>query len=146
MKELILIDASMAASWVIPDEYNPISKALLDSLMAREYRPVGIALFWYEFRNILVSNTRRRKIDKNDLMIFLQDIRHIGIETKAMEDDALILQLAFEHHLSAYDAAYLALAVQEKATLATNDKKLARAVLAEKLELRTALDDGALKA
>jgi len=114
MKMPIVIDASMAASWIIPDEYNPISQALLDDLMDEKYRPLSIPLFWYEFRNILVTNARKRRIDKNDLLIFLQDIRQIGIETKAMDNDALILQLAFEHNLSAYDAAYLALAVQEK--------------------------------
>jgi len=142
MKTPIVIDASMAASWVIPNEQNLLSQALLDDLSAGKYQPIGIALFWNEFRNILVTNVRKRRIDKNDLLIFLRDIRYIGIEVKAMDDDALILHLAFQHNLSAYDAAYLALAVQERAALATNDKKLARAVLAEGLKLRTALDNG----
>jgi len=142
MKTPIVIDASMAASWVIPDEQNLLSQALLDDLSAGKYQPIGIALFWNEFRNILVTNVRKRRIDKNDLLMFLQDIRHIGIEAKVMDDDVLILHLAFQHNLSAYDAAYLALAVQEKAILATNDKKLAQAVLMEGLKLRTSLDDG----
>jgi len=142
MKTPIVIDASMAASWVIPDEQNLLSQALLDDLSAGKYQPIGIALFWNEFRNILVTNVRKRRIDKNDLLIFLQDVRYIGIEAKVMDDDVLILHLAFQHNLSAYDAAYLALAVQEKAILATNDKKLAQAVLMEGLKLRTALDDG----
>jgi len=142
MKAPIVIDASMAASWVIPDEQNPLSQALLDDLSAEKYQPIGIALFWNEFRNILVTNVRKRRIDKNDLLMFLQDIRDIGIETKVMDDDALILHLAFQHNLSAYDAAYLALAVQENAIVATNDKKLVQAVLAEGLKLRSALDDG----
>jgi len=42
-----------------------------------------------------------------------------------LKDDELILHLTFQHNLSAYDAAYLALAVQENAIVATNDKKLA---------------------
>jgi len=59
---------------------------------------------------------------------------------RGLREPARIISLAIKHRLSAYDAAYLALAVKEGAILATNDRKLAQAAFAEGVELRTALE------
>ncbi|MBW9066117.1 PIN domain-containing protein [Rhizobium herbae] len=48
-----------------------------------------------------------------------------------MSKDALVVSLARKHQLSAYDAAYLALAITEGIPLATLDKKLQQAAVAE---------------
>jgi len=47
--------------------------------------------------------------------------------------------IARRHGLSAYDALYLALALELGAILATNDRQLVRAALAEGIELRSVL-------
>jgi len=46
-------------------------------------------------------------------------------------DDAAIVDLAMKHDLTAYDAAYLDLALRERLPLATLDRKLAAAARAE---------------
>jgi len=140
----VVIDASIAASWVIPDERNAAGEKFASELRSRKVQPITVALFWYEFRNILVTNARRGRISADQLSSFLQELRDIGIQTQQAEDDRLILSLALHHNLTAYDAAYLALAVSSNAILATNDRKLARAVIAAGVELRSALPEDVL--
>jgi len=140
MTRMIVIDASVAASWVIADEKSAAGRKLLDEFALKILRPITIPLFWNEFRNILVSNERRGRVRDGEPLLFLQEIRSIGIETRDMEHDALILSLSNEHALTAYDAAYLALAVQNEAMLATNDRQLARAAMHLNIGLRSGLN------
>jgi len=140
MKLLIVIDASAAASWVIEDEQSAAGQKLLEGVKSDQFQPITVALFWDEFRNILVTNERRGRLVAGTPLLRLQEIRKIGIQTHTMDDDALILNLATRHDLSAYDAAYLALALTQSAVLATNDRKLAHAAMRSGLAVRTALN------
>jgi len=132
----VVIDASMAASWTVDDEKTEIGDSILDEV--KDGQPIAPSLFWHEYRNILVSNQRRGRIAKERVYVLLQEIRLLKIEERN-PDDKSVISLAFRHDITAYDAAYLALAVRDYAVLATNDRKLARAALAEGLELLTTL-------
>ncbi|WP_246621416.1 PIN domain-containing protein [Rhizobium laguerreae] len=57
----------------------------------------------------------------------------LQLRTVSSEDHLPILRLAGKYQLSAYDAAYLALAVAENISLATLDAGLERAASAERL-------------
>ena len=50
-----------------------------------------------------------------------------------LDDNFAVLLLAQRHNLTAYDAAYLELALREKALLATLDRRLAEAGRIERL-------------
>ena len=50
-----------------------------------------------------------------------------------LDDNFAVLSLAQRHNLTAYDAAYLELALREKAILATLDRRLAEAGRIERL-------------
>jgi len=76
---------------------------------------------------------------KQDIPGLLQKVRALGIEEHRIDDDELVISTVFQHNLSAYDAAYLALAIQANAILATNDRQLARAADAVNVKLRTVL-------
>jgi len=67
-------------------------------------------------------------------------MRALGIEELEVPNDDIVLTLGLRHGLTGYDASYLALAIEERAILATNDKQLAQAALREGLGLRTMLD------
>jgi len=134
----IVIDSSMAATWTLNDEKTETSDKILHEV--KSAYPIAPVLLWHEYRNILVTNVRRGRISSDSIFSLLQGLRDIGIVTQAVEDDRLILSLALHHNLTAYDAAYLALAVNTNAILATNDRKLARAAITAGLELRSALD------
>jgi len=133
----MVIDASMAAAWALDDEKSAASEHILYE--SRHFSRITTSLFWHEFRNILVINQKRGRVARAEIPTLLSRIRSLGIEECGFDDDEWIVSLALQHALSAYDAAYLALAGQTHALLATNDRKLARAASASGIELRTVL-------
>ncbi len=55
-----VIDASVVASWILPDEKPRSDSDSLENLARHKlYAP---ALFWYELRNILLVSERRKRI------------------------------------------------------------------------------------
>ena len=62
-------------------------------------------------------------------------LRGLSLSTIAPPDDRSILTLAERHTLTAYDAAYLALALDRQLPLATLDRKLTEAAEREGLPL-----------
>jgi len=133
----IVIDASMAATWTLDDEKTESGDRILDEV--KQNHALTTSLFWHEYRNILVTNHRRGRLARNKVVILLDDNRALEIQEYPQTNDEMVISLALDHKLSAYDAAYLALAVQQNALLATNDVKLARAALAEGVEILTTL-------
>ncbi|MDE0459571.1 MAG: type II toxin-antitoxin system VapC family toxin [Chromatiales bacterium] len=128
-----VLDASVTACWCFPDETAPASDAAMDRL-PRDHAAVP-ALWWFEVRNILIVNERRGRIESADSDVFLNDLAHLPIRIERGPDERLVVALARKHRLTAYDAAYLDLAVRLTAPMATLDRALADAALAEGLEL-----------
>ena len=56
-----VLDASVAAAWVLPDEDAGVADVALDRLGAETAKVPG--LFWRELRNLLLSAERRGRID-----------------------------------------------------------------------------------
>ncbi|KXU37526.1 hypothetical protein AXK11_02190 [Cephaloticoccus primus] len=134
----IVIDASMAAAWTLDDEKSVAGERILHEV--RAFLRITTTLFWHEYRSILIANQKRRRVSQERIPAMLREVRALEIAEYQLDDDEVIIALAFQYNLSAYDAAYLALALKENAILATNDKKLAQAALTCGLELRTVLD------
>jgi len=134
----IVIDASMAISWLMEDERTPAGNKILAELTV--LTPIATPLLWHEVRNILVQNEKRGRLEAGGALPLLQSLQALGIKKCEDSTDERICALAFQHQLTAYDAAYLALALEYDAMLATNDRPLARAARASGLTLRTLLD------
>jgi len=134
----VVIDPSMAISWVLLDERSDLGDSILYETGGM--RRVTTGLLWYEYRSILVSNERRKRLNRSEVPACLAEIRLLRIQEYNLTDHEWIISLAFKHSLSAYDASYLALALQEESILATNDRRLAQAAFAEGVELRTTLE------
>jgi predicted nucleic acid-binding protein len=65
------------------------------------------------------------KLGSFDLVLEgLATLRKLNISTVAVEDDGVILDLARRYQLSADDAAYLALSLEQNLELATLDRQL----------------------
>lgn len=124
-----VIDASVAACWAFDDEDQPLARRVLDRL--RDERAIAPALWWFEMLNIMAVNERRGRLSAADAAGFLRIVGRLGIATDRTPDDAAILSLARRHRLTAYDAAYLELALREGVPLATLDQALARAAATE---------------
>jgi len=106
----IVIDASMAANWELDDEQNEAANQILDEI---RHRPlITTSIFWHEMRSIFLASEKRGRTEQGEPLRLLQHLRALGIKEQQGGGDALILGLASRYGLSAYDAAYLALAVQ----------------------------------
>jgi predicted nucleic acid-binding protein len=124
-----VVDASVAATWLLSDETSPVADAayalLLDDIA------LAPDLWRHEIRNILVVNERRGRIDAVHSGRALALLAALPIQLDHAADEAVIMALARRHRLTAYDASYLELAQREAAALATLDEALARAARTE---------------
>jgi predicted nucleic acid-binding protein len=126
-------DASIAAVWAFRDEDHPRADLALARLRTDE--ALVPALWWFEVRNILVVNERRKRITEGETAAFLRSLARLPITLDRTPEENEILRLARMHRLSVYDAAYLELAQRNRAELATLDADLMRAARAEGVPL-----------
>ncbi|WP_352862828.1 hypothetical protein [Mesorhizobium sp. M1329] len=70
---------------------------------------------------------RRGRITAGEAATTMARLRRLPLEYAGSGSDGAVLTLAGSHGLSAYDAAYLALAIETELPLATLDRKLALA-------------------
>lgn len=122
-----VLDASIAAAWILPDEENATADAILHRVAADG--AVAPSLIWHELRNILLMANRRARLAQEEIVPSLLRLRRLPIETVdvSASGDAKLIELAVKLGLTAYDAAYLALAEDRGLPLATADKMLRRA-------------------
>jgi len=128
-----VLDASITACWAFQDEDHPDAALALDRMRTEE--AVVPCLWWFEVRNILVVNERRRRIGESDTAAFLLNLSRIRVRLDRLPEGDAVLRLARTHRLSVYDAAYLELAQREGLPLATLDADLRRAAAEEGVAL-----------
>ncbi|MBY5815259.1 type II toxin-antitoxin system VapC family toxin [Rhizobium leguminosarum] len=126
-----VVDASVAAAWLLADEESRTAEEALSFLETED--ALVPDLFWHEMRNILLTAERRKRISNEDVLACLMRLTSLPLRTVSSENHLSILRLAGKYQLSAYDAAYLALAVAENVSLATLHARLERAASAENL-------------
>ena len=126
-----VLDASMTLSWAFEDEATPFTVAVLRSL--ETVHAVAPALWPFEVASVLSAAERLGRINAPEQAEFLERLRLLPIAIEHRPAAWLaqqILPLARTCQLSAYDAAYLELAVREGLPLATLDEDLRRAASA----------------
>jgi predicted nucleic acid-binding protein len=126
-----VLDGSVTMAWFFRDETNAYAEAVEDSLARAE--AMVPALWPLEVANTLVVGERRKRSTEAQAATWLSYLRALPIvvddETAARSwDDTL--NLARAHQLSAYDAAYLELALRRSLSLATLDDRLKDAAAA----------------
>jgi len=122
----IVVDCSVAASWILPDEYSGAAENLLGRLLQRKPRLVVPELWIYEVLNVLRSAVRRKRLTAAGARRAVTFLNRIPLERVPLKQglDTLVFERALEHNLSACDAAYVVLAETRGATLCTADKAL----------------------
>jgi predicted nucleic acid-binding protein len=123
-----VLDSSVTAVWALGNEDSTIAEAA--ALRLKQEAAIVPSVWWYEIRNLLVVNERRRRLTASDSALFLSLISAYPIRIEPAEDEQTIFQFARQYGLSFYDAAYLAVAHRHRAPLATLDKALQAAALA----------------
>ena len=132
MSELV-IDASMAMSWLLDDEHH----LLADKALSQIVETGGLVpwLWHLETRNALISAERRGRTSAVRVDELLNALKGLPIQTDESQNLEAVFVLARTHKLSFYDATYLELARRRKVSLATLDSALAKAAANEGLQL-----------
>jgi predicted nucleic acid-binding protein len=111
--EGLVIDSSVAIAWCFPDEQDHYSQTVLDALASE--RAIVPDLWHLEVANTLLVGERRKRSTQANTVTWFGFLASLPItvdeETKARAFGTTA-SLAREHHLSAYDAAYLELAIR----------------------------------
>jgi predicted nucleic acid-binding protein len=122
----LIVDASVAIAWVHPGQATLETSALLGRV--EQGTSLVVPAFWpVEVANALLVLERRGKLTAGERSIALEAL--LGLDDQIdheMSSRALtrLSQLAAEMKLSAYDAAYLELALRLKLPLACRDGPL----------------------
>ncbi len=130
-KDGFVPDSSVALAWCFPDEKAPYPQAVLDSLAT--VTAVVPSLWHLEIANALLTGERRQRCTQSDTLQWTTFLSSLPISVdpettaRAWND---ILVLARTHNLTAYDAAYLELALRRGLPLATLDAQLKVAAIA----------------
>lgn len=129
---MIVVDASIAASWCFEDEASGPGDELLDQVA--RLGAVVPSLWHLEIGNILRQAERRKRIAESSSQQKLQLLAGLPIETDAETSArawSATLLLARRHTLTVYDAAYLELALRRGLPLASKDHDLLAAAQSE---------------
>ncbi len=125
---MVVVDASLIVGSVSPDEISP--GALHRAGLAFEMGAIAPALFAYEVENVLVVKERRGSLSRADRERTSADIASLPIAIRPLDLDRIRRELgvlAARAGLTVYDAAYLDLAIETGAAMATLDGRLAAA-------------------
>jgi predicted nucleic acid-binding protein len=127
---LIVLDASLMVEWLLGDNRASVAR---DAYQALAGEPVRVPSHWpLEVSNALRSEIRAGKLPVAGFHRIIEalDALDVRVDTPMNLDEITPLaQFATTHELTAYDAAYVQLALQRGATLATLDgamRKVAR--------------------
>jgi predicted nucleic acid-binding protein len=124
-----VLDASVVLTWCFPDENTDLAQHVAD-----RFKKGDTALapsFWpHEVLNALLAGEKRKRISREMIRNFLDDIALLPMTLEQCPAGIVfdrIQSLSRKHRLTAYDAAYLDLALDHGLALATLDEALMRA-------------------
>jgi predicted nucleic acid-binding protein len=124
----VVLDASTALAWCFPDEANDYADAVL---VALEGKTILVPSVWsLEIANAVLVGERKKRLGQSEVRRFITLLESLPLAQDmppAGEHANNVLPLAREYNLSAYDAAYLELAIRSGAPLATLDSRLRKA-------------------
>ena len=126
----IVIDASIAITWLFADERDADSMAAAQFVL-REGALVP-SLWRWEVQNVLRNAEKRRRISGDEIGTILRELQALPITVDSIASNIEFgaeLQLARRFSLTVYDAAYLELAARRSLRLATKDAALEAAAL-----------------
>jgi predicted nucleic acid-binding protein len=122
----LVLDASVAVAWCFDEEATTTTETALDLLYAGAELVVP-PLWPFEVANALLSAERRKRISVAELTALIDRISSFPISIEPIDSTLAfgpVLARARQHGLTAYDAAYLELALRRTLPLATLDNEL----------------------
>jgi predicted nucleic acid-binding protein len=125
----LVVDASVALAWALPDESSPYADAVLAVV---EQEGLRVPDLWArEIANGLAVAYMRKRITSPDEKAFLAALARLSIKVEEASAALTVIRdgtaAAMRYGLTAYDAAYVDLAARERLTLATLDTRMRKA-------------------
>ena len=134
----LVLDASIVLTWCFPDETSQKAMEISERIAGGDR--VAVPAFWrHEILNAPLVGERRKRITRDLSQAFLDDLNRLPIDVDAHATSAIVFgvsqTLCRKHGLTAYDAAYLELAMRDGRPLATVDEDMRKAAIAENVSL-----------
>lgn len=127
MNKSIIIDASVIAKWLLPDEEDYAADIIKKGFASREISISVPALIFYEVNNLLKSAVLSGRLDAKKAVSLYEaflDFDFIICSSKPLLKAAL--RKALELNISSYDASYIVLAEHLQIPFFTADEKLVK--------------------
>lgn len=124
---IFVLDCSVTMAWCFSDEASVYADTALEGL--KQGKALVPSLWLLEISNVLLVAERRQRLQPQDSQRFLGLLKTLPIEVYAgpeLADLNHLILLGRQSGLSAYDTAYLQLALNQGLPLATLDQKLIR--------------------
>ena len=134
-----VLDASVAISWCFPGdpaEDTPYSRRVLSELAVND--AIVPEIWAFEVANsIFVAYSKRKRITEQQIHEYLELLKAlpIRVEAQSLWANVDLESVARRQNLTAYDAAYLDLALRANLVLATSDDLLRQAAIAVGIEV-----------
>lgn len=134
----IVLDASTVLTWCFPDEEAQKAQEISELIAGGDR--VAVPAFWrHEVLNALLVGERRRRLTFELTQAFIADLDRLPVDADNRATSVIVFgttqALCRKHGLTAYDAAYLEIAMRENCALATVDEDLRRAAVAEGVQV-----------
>lgn len=118
----VVVDASAALAWLLPSQATASADRLL--AQADGYDFMAPNVFLWEVANVLVVKARGHSLVVGEAFDQLDGIE-IALDQPLTDSEVRqLVDVATTAGLSLFDAAYLALAIERRAVLASRDKPL----------------------
>jgi len=129
-----VLDASVVMTWCFPDETSQKATEISERIGGGDR--VAVPAFWrHEILNALLVGERRKRLTPELTLAFIEDLKLLPVDLDEPATPAVVFEatqaLCRKHGLTAYDAAYLEIAMRAGWALATVDEDLRRAATAE---------------
>ena len=129
VSDRLVIDASVTVAWCFEAEKTPYTEEILGKIY-QGAEAIVPSLWSFEIVNALLQAERRKRITAAQATVFLNQLESVNLTIDSAPlsrvFDWIFLE-ARQQNLTAYDAAYLELALRRSLPLATLDHNLKKA-------------------
>ena len=127
MPDILVVDCSVAAKWVLPEPDRAQAIGLLQQHELGEISLIAPDLLLAEFASLLAKRTRRKQISPEQALKAFQLMEGCAPPLFDLRPHLRrALNLALQHHLSLWDCVYVALAIEHDCPFITADRRLFR--------------------
>ncbi len=124
----LILDASVAVKWFVPEVLSGEARALLPRLQSGDLELSAPESIVAEFGHALRRHAMAGRLEAQQCQGFARDFLNLSIERTAIGPLAEVaMGLATGHMATFYDALYLALALREDLRVLTADDRMANA-------------------